>query len=174
MNTMKKISIAVALPLVLLMSGCAIGGTNNPPPANNAGHVTTPAAPASLLKGFGDVITYENGVSIKVTAPVPYTPSVSAAGSVAGLQVVSFTVTVTNGTKAILDQSGYPDATSGGQKATSITDIGNHVGDTPMGPLLAGQSITWTEAFGVADPANVTFSYSPGIQYKTAIFDSKH
>jgi hypothetical protein len=176
MNTIKKFAVIALLPVALLLSGCAVTGAapHSDPKASAAAAPSPSPKQDSLLKGFGQTITYTTGVSVSVSAPSPYTPSEEAAGVVAGQQVVQFNVVVTNNSADSVDIAGYPQATSGGQPAHSITDLGANVGNTPMTTLLAGQSLQWAEAFSVANPADVTFQYAPVMTYKTAIFDSKH
>jgi len=176
MNTIQKISIAIALPVVLLMSGCAVQGSTHADPKASSATVEKPApAPVTdpLVKKFGEVVTYKDGVSVSVSPAAPYTPSPEAAGATAGMTYIQVTLVVTNNSDKTLDQAGWPTATSGGQQAAAISDFGQNIGDTPAGPLLAGQTMKWNEAFSVADAADITIAYSPSFEYKNAIFTSK-
>lgn len=175
---MKTFRLFIALLLGLIcaatLSACSIGATNNAPaPHKTAVAVAKPTpSPVAdpLVKAFGGTVTYQDGVAVTVTGPTPYQPSAEAAGGIAGQQVVKFTVTVINGSKDTIQIGGWPQATSGGQQASAVSDFGQNVGDTPNAPLLAGQQLSWDEAFSVADPTQITFSYSPTLDHKTAIF----
>jgi hypothetical protein len=175
MNTMKKIALAIALPVVLLLSACSIQGASHADPNVTAAAKPSQAAHTDpLLKGFGDIITYKDGMSVTVSKPAPYTPTAEAAGVLGGVPTLLFTFVVKNNSKVPVDISGWPLATSDGQEATAITDLGHLVGNTPAMTLLPGQGITWQEGFNVVDPSNITIQYRPGFNYGKAIFDSKH
>lgn len=167
---MKKVFAIAMLPIVLILSACSIQGSTHVDSKATVAHASSTQNP--LTKGFGDVITYKDGVSVSVSKPVPYNPSASAGNGIAGQSDVVFTMVVTNHSKQNLEFTGFPQATSGGKSAYDITDIGNNVGNTPDSTLLPGQSITWLEAFSVADPSNITLEYSPSFVYDQAIFTS--
>lgn len=166
----KKLSIAIALPIVLLLSGCAVTSHGHTDP--HASAAAQPSKPASdpLVKNFGEVVTYDDGVSVSVSAPSPYTVSDSAMGQISGQQNLVVTIVITNNSKKTLDIVGTPNAKSGGQQAASIADLQNNVGDWASGPLIAGQSIKWQSAFSVVDPTSLTVAYSPDFDHKDAIF----
>lgn len=163
--------------MIFIVAGCAIQGTNTPmhKPAvveNSATPTPTPSADP-LVKPFGGTVTYQDGVTVSVSTATPYQPSAEAAGAISGQPVLKFTLTVTNGSKDILKMIGYPDATSGSQQAAAVSDLGSQVGNTPDATLLQGQSIKWDEAFSVADPSDITMTYSPDMVHATAIFTTK-
>ena len=173
MNKLTKIALAIILPTTLALTGCAVHTTSADPSAAVATSQPSSATP-NYLKSFGDVITWKDGLSVSVSAPTPYTPSESAAGAVAGQPNLQFTVLLTNNSKVVVKPIGYPNATSGGQSASSIVDFGANVGNTPADVnVLPGQSLQWIEAFSVIDPTDITFTYSPGFEYKDAIFTTQ-
>jgi hypothetical protein len=175
MNIMKKLSIVIALPVVLLLSACSVQATSHTD--THASSAPKPSAAVQtdpLLKGFGETITYKDGISVSVSKPAPFTPSMYAAGVVQGQSDVLFNVVVTNHSKENLELLGFPEATSGGQKASVITDLGSNIGNEPTSALLPEQSITWQEGFSVADPTNITLQYRVNFTHEPAIFDSKH
>lgn len=175
MNTIKRIFLILVFPVALLLTGCSVGVsshtdhnvTSAPKPS-----VATQTDP--LVKGFGDVITYKDGVSLSVSKPATYTPTDVAAGTVDGQDNLAFTIVVTNNSKKNVDVGGFPQVTSGGQQAHTITDLEKNVGVPPVTTLLPGKSIKWVAAFSVADPKDVTIEYTPGFDYDQAIFDSNH
>lgn len=177
----KKIALAIALPAVLLLSACSVQAaptTDNhasAAPAPAAKPSTTPSSDAnSLIKGFGQIATYSDGVSVSVSVPGAYTPSDEAAGVVAGQTNVVFTIVVTNNSKDALSLDQTAQANSGGQQASAIFDLGANIGFQPSAAVLPGQTIQFQQAFSVADPNNITLQYAPTYDYKAAIFDSKH
>jgi hypothetical protein len=173
---MQKAFVIVLLPVVLILSACSTQGSSHVDPHASAASTAhaTPAPKANpLLKGFDSVETYTDGVSVSVSSGAPYTPSPEAAGVIAGETNLVFTIVVTNGSKTNLDIAGFPQANSGGQAASDISDFGSNVGNDPMTTLLPSQTIKWQEAFSVADPTDITFMYAPSFAYDKAIFTSK-
>ena len=84
-----------------------------------------------------------------------------------------FTVVITNNSDAPVNLQGYPDVTSNGEPAKSITDFGANIGDTPASDLAVGESMTWLEGYNVVNIEDVTFIHNPNGVYEPAIFDSK-
>lgn len=115
---------------------------------------------------FGEAATYDDGVSVSVSTPAPYTPDQYAAGADFPTSL-SFTITITNGTGENLDAYAYTTITSGGQAGSQVFD-----GNTsyPTGVILPGQTLSWVENWSVADPAAIVLSIQPGFDYDTAIF----
>jgi hypothetical protein len=76
-------------------------------------------------------------------------------------QYVEFDVTLTNTGDEVYDpsMSGVL-GMSGESSAEEITY------DYPQTPLLPGDSVTWVAAFAVADPADLVFEVSPGLEYQ--------
>ncbi|GAA2035740.1 hypothetical protein GCM10009819_20330 [Agromyces tropicus] len=131
-----------------------------------------PAAEAPANLGFGDTMAWEDGVELTVSAPEPYTPSEYAAGADLAHNVV-FTMTITNNSSENLEPLVYTRLASGGQEASQIFDIDNGNGEIGLSPttvILPGQSVTWQEAWSVADPASLTMQISPNWEYEDAIF----
>lgn len=187
MNNKLVTSIAAVTLSAFLLTGCSLSAGSRPDPeasaaAAPAAEATTepaaepaPEAPANpLIKAFGEVITYEDGVSISVSPAAPFTPTEYAAGAETGTPVI-FTVVITNNSAEPLEPLAFPTVSSGGQQGSSIFDIGNpEYGDIGMFPtttLLPGQTIQWISGFAVANPADVTFEVSPSsFLYEDAIF----
>lgn len=115
---------------------------------------------------FGEAATYEDGLSISVSSPAPYTPDQYAAGADFATSL-SFTITITNGTGENLDAFAYTTITSGGQAGSQVFD-----GNTtyPSGVILPGQTLSWVENWSVADPNSIVLSIQPGFDYDEAIF----
>lgn len=155
---MKNFIVIAVLPLAILLSACT-----SQEAAPTVTHAV--AAPVSLDKSFGETVTYDNGVSVTISAPVPFTPSPDASGQAVGYTNLQFTVTVVNGTKEALDIPGWPTAANDDSAIVDAT-VGQHHAES----LAPGATVSWDEAFSVADPSNVTLSYAPGLDAATATF----
>lgn len=179
----KKVSAISALALALALTGCGVKAADAPAPSASAAvPVESPTAtPEDTVVdngtlNFGEVRTYEDGVSISVSVPKPFTPSVSSMGSVPGQKHFVYTIVITNGSKTPLRPSAYPKVSSAGASSEMIADIGNPLGSIGMSPsntILPGKTIKWLEAYSIADPKDVTFEVSPGFKYEDAIFTAK-
>ncbi len=172
--------VLLGLALMLSFTGCGKGAASTTDPAAVAAEAETPAeetkpeppAENTLLKQLGEVITYEDGLSISVSAPVAFAPTEYAAGADQANQVL-FTLVVTNNTDKPLDPSFYGSISSGGVEASKIYDMDNPVGDVNFAPttaILPGQTISWNEAWSIADPASITVDFFVGFGYENAIF----
>ena len=174
--------LIVGLALMLTLSAC--GGTTavaSDPKASSAAvdepakETETPAV-NDLIKQFGDVVTYDDGVSISVSAPTPFTPSnIDYMPLAEGETAVVFKVVLTNNSDKPLEPGAVAQANSGGKPATYIADVGNteygEIGLFPTTTILPGQTLEWYTGFGVADQANITLEISPyPIGYDSAIF----
>lgn len=171
----KGIAIAAALVASLGLAGCTTQVASQPTThASAAAQPSAAAKPASNVHGFGDVITYKDGVSISVSAPTPFTPSTYAAGVTPGATNELFTVVVTNGSKTQFTPYTSITMNSAGASASSITDVGSPIGDVGVGTstvLLPGQTIKWLMGFSVPDPTNMTMDAELGVgTYEAAIF----
>jgi len=185
MATIKKQYIAALLAgIALTASLTACGGTSATSVDPDAKPATSEQAPAAveeapaeneLIKPFGEVVSYEDGVSISVALVGEFTPSSEFVQVGEGEIPLVFKIVLTNNTAEPLEPGVIPQANSGGKPATYIADVGNpEYGDLGMFPtaaILPGQTLEWFAAFGVADPADVTMQISPmPFDYDDAIF----
>lgn len=173
--------LAFFVLLVALLAGCAgHAPIDRPKPAASAAEapvaeVETPEpAVDDMIAGFGEVFTYENEVSISVSAPTEFTPTEYAAGVTPGQVALLFTIVITNGTDAAIDPYAYESLASGGAQASAIFDFGNetygNIGETPQTSVLPGQTVQWLVGYSVADPASLTFEIAPGFEYQNVIY----
>ena len=183
MFNIKKQYIAALLAgfaLTATLTACSTPATSVDPDAKPATSEQAPAAveeaPAEneLIKSFGEVVSYEDGVSISVALVGEFTPSEFAIVNEGEIPLV-FKVVLTNNSDKPLEPGVIPQANSGGKPATYIADVGNpEYGDLGMFPtaaILPGQTLEWFTAFGVADASDVTMQLSPmPIDYDDAIF----
>lgn len=172
----KGLAIAAVLISSLGLAGCSVEGTNAGTVTHHSSSaaVSTPTAkPASNVLSFGETFKYTDGVEVTVGAPGPFTPSAYAAGVTAGQTAVAFTLTIKNGSPTQFTPFAYPSLNSGGTAGTSISDIGNpigNVGDPSSTVLLPGQSVSWLVGFSVANVADLTMDVQPSMAYQNAIF----
>jgi hypothetical protein len=168
-----SVVVVAALPLILLLAGCTVGGAIHSDTKASSATKPSAAPPLPLQKKLGEVVTYKDGLSVSVSAPAPFTPSAEAAGATSGGTNIVFNVVITNNSKANVDIGGIPQVNSGGASASSITDIGANVDGSANTTLLPTQSINFQDAYSVKDLTDLTYLITPGIGYSQAIFTSK-
>lgn len=166
----------------LILTGCSIPQAevmNDKSKASAAAPVeetTVPTPEPEVNEGilpFGQIMTWEDNVSISVSEPAPYAPQEWAAGVVEGQTHLVFTLVLTNNSDEVFDPSVFSTVSSGGVEASAIFDSGNPAGETtggPTTPVLPGQTVKWLEAYSVADPAAITFQTAPSFSYEPVIF----
>ena len=175
---MRKFIIAVVALFALVLTGCSTQAASAPDPSAS---VAQPAAlpepttekPKNTIKSFGDVNTWNDGVSISVSEPAPFEVGEYAAGDVDGQTHVVYTLVLTNGSAEPLEPMVRTSVSSGGTEASSIYDTGNALGDiggSPTTVILPGQTVKWLEAFSLADPNAVTLQVSPSFLHKDTVF----
>jgi hypothetical protein len=121
---------------------------------------------------FGDTMVWDDGVSMTVSGPEPFSPSDLSAGADQAENLV-FTLTITNDSSENVQPIVLSTLSSDGTEATRIFDVGaegGQVGIPPTTAVLPGESITWREAWSVADAASLTMQTSPSFQYEQVIF----
>lgn len=158
-----KASAFIAFPLaaVITLTGC--GGTttltNAPaqtgPPVHSVPSETPPAPSATK---FGTPYIFTDDVEIVVSTPVEYTPG-EFVDYPEGTTPVVFTFSLTNNSTSEITPDPYVEISSGDAFGENIFDAGNEtygdIGTRPYEPIAIGETVTWTEAFAVADPANI-------------------
>jgi len=128
-------------------------------------------APISNL-AFGDTMIWEDNVEMTVSVPQGFTPTEFAAGATFPNNIV-FDITITNNSNANLEPLPYSALSSGGQEGSRVFDSGNPAGEitgSPSTVILPGQSVTWKEAWSVADPNSLTMQIAPSWDYENAVF----
>ncbi|WP_382304240.1 DUF4190 domain-containing protein [Herbiconiux sp. UC225_62] len=119
---------------------------------------------------FGQVVTYDDGMEISVSEPTPFTPSANAVGTDQATNL-QFTITIVNGTAADYQPFSFSTVTSGGVAASLIIDPDNGIeGLPPVDTIPAGQTVTYVEAYSVADANDIVYDVAPGFEYTTARF----
>ncbi|WP_242492417.1 DUF2510 domain-containing protein [Agromyces binzhouensis] len=121
---------------------------------------------------FGETMVWSNGVSMTVSGPEPFTPSDISAGDDQAVNLV-FTLTIQNDSGENVQPVVFSQLSSGGTEASRIFDVGaegGQVGIPPTTAILPGESITWNEAWSVADPGSLTMQTAPSFEYEDVIF----
>lgn len=119
---------------------------------------------------FGKAYTWENGVSATISAPKSYRTG-SGVGGEKFKYAVQFTVVIVNKSGKTFDPS-MASATvqSADVEGDQIFDSGNGFGGTPDTKLLNGRQTKFKVAFGVTNPKDIVFEFSPGFEYNSAIW----
>jgi hypothetical protein len=179
---MRKILPLVAVAAFTL-AGCgtsgevsdkAAAGVNRPADTTSAEQAASesPATPANPK--FGEIYKYDDGLTVTISAPQPYTPSDSAfIGSSAPAAFVAFDVTVVNGTQANFDPSMFSvSLQSTNVEQEEIFDSANSVGGSPSTAILPGRESVFKVAFGATDPNDLVMQVSPSFEHDSVIFTS--
>lgn len=188
MATIKKQYIAAlvaGLALTATLTACGTPAVTADPAAkpatSEAPAVVEEEAPASdpatsdYIKPFGEVVSYQDGVSISVALVGPFAISNTGIPVGEGETPMAFKVVLTNNSDKPLEPGAMPEANSGGKPATYIADVGNpqynNIGLFPTATVLPGQTLEWYTGFGVADPEDITLEIAPTVfDYDMAIF----
>ncbi len=134
-----------------------------------------PGAESTGVLGFGDTQAWDDGVSMTVSGPEPFTPSDLAVGADQAEDVV-FTLTITNDSSENVQPVVFSRLESDGVEATRILDVGaegGQVGIPPTTAILPGESISWREAWSVADPESLTMETAPSFKYEDVVWTSE-
>lgn len=171
--------VILALLFVFMLTGCSTQAAPAADPKASAAVVDEPTQtppPVIIKPQFGEVFTYENGVSISVSQPTPFTPSEWSSAS-ANPEVTSwyfFKIVLTNNSGADIDPFVYETVASGGKEAPSVFDMGNTefgaIGEAPSTTIQNGQTVEWLVGYGLTDPASITFDVQPGFEYEKTTF----
>lgn len=182
MNIKNSIATITILAIATLgFTGCGPVEASSQPapeasvaqPVEEKEETAEPSVVNEYVKQFGEVFTWEDGVSISISEPAAFQASEYAMGATPGQEQVIFTIVLTNGTSEVLDPVIFTTGASGGSEAALIFDSGNEVGavgQSPSTSLLPDQTVKWYVAFSVADPTNITVETSPGFGYENVIF----
>lgn len=169
--------LGLILVAIVLLAGCSAATTPDPK-ESSASVPTTPAVTeettdVNSTPSFGEVVTYEDGISVSVSKPADYQPSELADGMIEGQPVVIFEFVITNNSEEAFDPT-FAMATveSGGSEGSGVFDTSNDVGFPPQTSVLPGQTVKWNQAWSVADPSNITLEIQVGLGRDKSIFSS--
>lgn len=120
---------------------------------------------------FGETWKYGDGVTVAVSKPTRGVAGPYSAGGKPGDSTLVFTVTVTNGTKKVLDPSMVHAELNYGADGTAAEQVFDEGINGFEGKILPGKKQTATMAFAV--PVNATevlMSISPTFEHEDALF----
>ncbi|MFC7597554.1 hypothetical protein ACFQU3_19720 [Terrabacter sp. GCM10028922] len=202
MNNIQKSTITI-LASALLLAGCSsgVGADVSSPPPSPPPSTSVPTTevvpeleptsepvpeytepvdpfteePREVVASFGETITWDDGLAVKVSAPKFYEPGEYAAGAKKWNAV--FSVTLKNGTSKRYDPTGlYLTASDSGGDLERIFD--SNLPSDPSVSLRAGKSVTWKVAYGLNSKSlkGLTIQVQPfslsSENYATAIFEN--
>jgi hypothetical protein len=179
---MRKILPLVAVAAFTL-AGCgtsgevsdeAAAGVNRPADSTSADQAASesPAAPANPK--FGETYKYDDGLTVTISPPQPYTPSDTAfIAEPAPAAFVAFDVTVVNGTQANYDPAMFSvSMQSANVEQEEVFDSANGMGGSPTTAILPGRESVFKVAFGATDPNDLVMQVSPSFEHDSVIFTS--
>lgn len=142
-----------------------------PVPTESAPPTETRPGSAAGLE-FGETMAWGDGVTMTVSEPESFTPSEFAVGADQSENLV-FSLTITNDSSENVQPVVISMLSSDGTEAARIIDVGaegGQVGIPPTTPIPPGESITWQEAWSVADPDSLTMHTAPSFRYESVVF----
>jgi hypothetical protein len=132
-----------------------------------------PAAPPvdDQVSGWGETVTFDDGLQVQVAAPELYRPGSYSAGHDKA-RAVRINITVTNGGSQPFDPVVMlVNASHGGQMASPIFDSQNGIGGAPQTNVLPGKSTMFPVAFSIGDqPGELQVEVTPSFEYTDAVF----
>jgi hypothetical protein len=152
---------AVGAVTALIESGHASGSASG-----DGGAAADDAVPAR----FAQTITYDDGLKLSISEPVPFEPSPEARG---GGQTAAVTITITlhNGGAEEVPLRASSSVVSKGTPASVVVDAANGLsGVPPVGSIAPGQTVSYSEGYSVADASEVVVLLEPSPDYYPARF----
>jgi hypothetical protein len=126
------------------------------------------AAAAGVYK-FGQSIKFDDGATLKVGAPVKFTPDKYAITGEKHPVYLKFKCTFTNKTKEIFDPSlTTASASADGEEGESVYQNGL---DAPDNKVLPGRSVTWWMGYGLKSQKQLQLEVNIGfLDHDSVIF----
>ena len=122
---------------------------------------------------FDQTVTYDDGLQLQVTEPVPFTPSPGATGAGAGADFV-VTITVYNGTAEAFLPAWASSVTVDGVPLASVIDPASGILDSPPSEQIPlGQTVSYRAGFALpvgVDEPTVQYDISPSPEHLAARF----
>lgn len=173
---MKPLVVLATIAVAAGLTACGEqSGTISDPTTEATTEVTTEAAAEETTEAaaeptnptFGQTWTWDDGLAVSVSAPAEYAATEYAAGTVDGQSNIAFTVTVTNGTDEDISALFMTvEVVSGGKEGSEIFDTEGG-SDIPTADILPGETLSWTQAFSVADPADIRVSVENALDFSS-------
>ncbi|MBB5785997.1 hypothetical protein [Jiangella mangrovi] len=123
-----------------------------------------PTNAADRISAFGESYAWNTGVEVTVSPLRAFEPGEYASFEDAPAYI-AYDVTILNNSEDVFDAATYyATLLSGGREGSQVFDTDQGV-DYPTAQVLPGQSVTFTDAWGVQDPADITLSIAPSFDY---------
>jgi hypothetical protein len=191
---MKKFAIITVSAAILLgATACGTEGTPSsapasappasstagPAPASTPESVTPSAEPTETpteessvrTANFGESYKYDDGTTIAVSKPTRGVSGQYSAGGNPGDSILIFKVTVTNGTKKVMEAGTVYATMNYGVDSTAADQVFDEGINGFEGKILPGKKQTATMAFSVpAGATDVLMSIKPSFEYEDAMF----
>lgn len=136
----------------------------------HSSHSSSRPADQQLIAKFNDGVIYDDKVAIGVAEPATYEPGARATGADQAHQVV-LTFAIKNDSDKAFDPQLIVDVSSGGVEASRIYDYSStEKFEQPRTSILPGGSVTWRQAFSVADPKSLVVEVRADYDRPKAIF----
>ncbi|AZZ56685.1 hypothetical protein [Rathayibacter iranicus] len=127
-------------------------------------------ADQKLIAKFNDGIIYDDKVAVGVAEPTTFQPGERATGADQAHQVV-LTFAIKNDSDKAFDPQLRVNVSSGGVEASRIYDYSStEKFEEPRTSVLPGGSVTWRQAFSVADPKSLVVEIAADFDRPKAIF----
>ncbi len=131
---------------------------------------TTAVGVSANSASFGQTVTWDDGISLSISAPETYEPTEAAADSDGFDEAVKFVVTVTNDTQESFSLLFViTEVTSGGADGAQIFDYGEGLG-LSFEDLPVGEEVDIDQAFAVEDANDVVITVTPDLLYDEVEF----
>ena len=167
---MNKKSLAVLSAAAFVVASLSLTACGNKAPKERpASEVTTveEAAPTATI-GFDSPLDLGDGVSLTVSTPAAFTPTIFASNFVKGQVANVFSMNVTNGSSADLDLSTLSlIVESGSAFCSEVLDGDSGINGAPLEALAAGASTSFK--YGVACDAKKGVPLNLKITYGTNV-----
>lgn len=177
---MKKTMLGIFVVVGVGLAACSSPAVSAPTfPQVQDAEVPVPTAekaPERPTTGtWGEQITWEDGIAVIVTAPVPFTPSKYAAGN-DGERAVLIKITVLNNSKNNYDFNNFvfgPTATFNGSNISTITDLQNL--DYPSSnTVLPGKNFSYSVAYSITKKeGDLQLEFQSDFMSEKAIYTGK-
>lgn len=157
MRKTQLLSLLAIVPLALSLSACEenkseVVEQTESPAATEATPSEEPAKPEVKRPAFGETVEYKDGLRLTVAEPAEFTPGEWSIGGDGEGTPLKFEITIENGSEEDFNPALFHvSVLSGGKESEQIFDSAA-LGEQPDTTLIPGKSVTWSEAFMVADP----------------------
>jgi hypothetical protein len=161
-------AVVLGIVVVVGLVGAATSGTW---PFGGGQTVATAEPDSELVPALYDqTVTYDDGLQISVSSPESFSPTPQASGA-DQTDNIAVTVTVYNGRDTEFAPVTFTSVVSAGVNGSPIVDPGNGMtGLPPTESVPVGGTVTYVEAYSVADAGDIAYVVTPSPEYFPARF----